>query len=239
MVWCSMEEKDSVKQIEEFDAFVEDYNAIINRQTSFFNNDVDYFARYKVSLVRKLHSGTPEAILDYGCGIGNSTKHLCSLFPESEIYGFDISTLSLKEASRTIDKAIFTHDLDSISKKIDLVFVATVFHHIPVTEHQIVMDNIFKITNPGGKLFIFEHNPLNPVTRYIFNTSPIDRNAKMLAAPAIKKLMHKSGFKNIKLRYTLFFPQCLNKFRGLEKFLSLIPLGGQYLVSGEKPGQGT
>lgn len=219
---------------EEFDKFAESYNSIITQQTKFFNEDNDYFASYKVTLVRKLFKEEPKSILDYGCGIGNNIKHLCTMFPKSKIYGFDISTASIEKAATNNPEAAFTHNINSLDVNFDLIFIATVFHHIPGSEQQQNMDKIFSLAKTGARLFVFEHNPFNPVTRHIFNSCPLDKNAKMLKASSIKEMMINSGFQNIKTVYTLFFPKQLSILRPMENLLSHIPIGGQYLVTGVK-----
>ena len=46
----------------------------------------------------------------------------------------------------------------------DVVFSACVFHHIPHGEHLNWLQELHRITRPGGLIAIFEHNPLNPLT---------------------------------------------------------------------------
>lgn len=96
------------------------------------------------------------------------------------------------------------------------------------------MNDIFQRTNTGGSLYVFEHNPLNPATRHIFNTCPLDKNARMISASSTRSMMDRAGFTNLKIYYTLFFPQILKYLRPLERIMRFIPFGGQYLVYGEK-----
>ena len=37
----------------------------------------------------------------------------------------------------------------------------------------------------GGRVVVFEHNPLNPITRFVVSRTPIDRNAIALARSSI------------------------------------------------------
>lgn len=122
-----MEETKIPTKSREFDRFVHDYNSIINQHTGFFNKDISYFSEYKVMMAKRLCKDNPASILDYGCGIGNNTMHLCRQFPGSRIFGFDISTSSVEEASKHIHEATFTDDLATINELFDLVFVTTDF----------------------------------------------------------------------------------------------------------------
>ena len=46
--------------------------------------------------------------------------------------------------------------------------------------------------------------------------------------------MRKLGYKNIESEYCMFFPEKLSFLNSIEKFLTKIPLGGQYLVFAKK-----
>jgi hypothetical protein len=74
----------------------------------------------------------------------------------------------------------------------------------------------------------FEHNPLNPVTRYIVATCPFDKNAILLPARTLVRRQRQAGFSNIGVRYTGFFPGPLRALRPLERFMTGMPIGAQY-----------
>ena len=84
------------------------------------------------------------------------------------------------------------------------------------------------MTRPGGLMMVFEHNPLNPATRYIVATCPFDENAVLLGAPALRRSQEKAGFDGVSVAYTGFFPGRLRALRPLERFMSALPLGAQY-----------
>ena len=87
---------------------------------------------------------------------------------------------------------------------------------------------------PGGRLFVFEHNPYNPVTRHLVNTCPFDADAVLLTRAETVSLLKAAGFEPSAAAYCLFFPQMLAVFRPLEAWLGWLPLGGQYFVAGRK-----
>jgi hypothetical protein len=68
------------------------------------------------------------------------------------------------------------------------------------------------------------------------NTCPFDEDAVLLKPAYTKTLLQKTGFKSVKNHFTLFFPRggVFKAFHFLEKFLSPIPIGGQYVAVGEK-----
>ena len=106
-----------------------------------------------------------------------------------------------------------------------------VFHHVVKKNHHKILSYCKKFLKKDGVLYIFEHNPINPVTNYVFKNNPIDKNAEMILP---KKLINKSleaKLRIVDLKYTLFFPKQLYFLRFLEKFLFWLPLGAHYLLT--------
>ncbi|MGP1614405.1 MAG: class I SAM-dependent methyltransferase, partial [Pollutimonas bauzanensis] len=163
----------------DFDAYTANYNQLIQQQTSFFSPNEQYFARYKVDIVREevkketvgAHVGN---ILEFGCGIGNNIPFLRQAFPHATITGSDISEASLALAREHNSGVEFTADVAALTGGYDLIFVAGVFHHIAVAERAAVARTLYSLLAPGGHLFVFEQNPYNPVTRRIVSNCPYD-----------------------------------------------------------------
>ena len=74
-----------------FEGFADNYSEILEKQLGFFEADADYFALHKVSILKQLMDRKPSRILDFGCGVGTSIKHLLTTFPEASITGCDIA----------------------------------------------------------------------------------------------------------------------------------------------------
>ena len=110
----------------------------------------------------------------------------------------------------------------------DLIFSACVFHHIDAAEHTRLFAELKRLLRPGGRLVIFEHNPVNPVTRYIVATCPFDENAVLIPAPTLANRQKAAGFARVETRYTGFFPGPLRALRPLEPAMSALPVGAQY-----------
>lgn len=68
----------------------------------------EYFARYKLGVLRRvLGEDFARPLLDFGCGIGNVTKHLVEAFPL--VHGYDPSSASVKVAQEgAIDASVGT-----------------------------------------------------------------------------------------------------------------------------------
>jgi len=222
----------------DFDNYSYGYTEILRENLGMFGRDIDYYAEYKIKIILKNTVSYPNRILDYGCGVGRHIPFFLKYFPNAEIWGCDISEHSLKTAETlNPDQNFFSlNRYDFISKKefFDLILVSNVFHHITNEMRVHEMRKIKGFLKSSGELFVFEHNPYNPITRHIVNRCPFDFDAMLLKPSEMKTLLIKNKFNIFKKRYSLFFPSALKKFQCLDEFLGLIPMGGQYYFHAEK-----
>ena len=213
----------------DFDYYTENYNELLHHETKFFSSDEAYFAKYKVLLAREIIRDEPHRVLDFGCGIGRNISFLRDAFKDAEIMGSDVSEKSI-EAARLNNNGIYCWTEDDVADEksdFDLVFVAGVFHHIPLPEREETMAKIYRRLTIGGNLLIFEHNPYNPVTRKIVNDCPYDEDVILLRPRQLSQYIEKAGLIILRKGYSLFFPPRFKILNKWEKYLSSLPLGGQ------------
>jgi len=224
-------------KVAEFDKFAEEYLATHQANLALTGESPDYFARYKiVEVARRLRALglAPQRVLDFGCGIGNSAPHLREAFPAAEITGVDVSEKSLAVAQARFPGAAEFRTYDPAGAPpapaggYDLIFSACVFHHIEAEEHVGIFRRLREVVAPGGAMAIFEHNPVNPVSRYIVATCPFDENAVLIPAAELARRQREAGFAKVGVTYTGFFPGPLRALRPLEPLMARIPLGAQY-----------
>lgn len=222
----------------DFNIYANNYDKILESDLKFFGEENSYFADYKVKIVKENFLKDPKQILEYGCGIGRNLKFFEKYFPGSEISGCDISGKSIqvaKEENRNVNLFLIEENvLNESQNKFDLVFVSCVLHHIAPELRDDALNKISSLLKPGGSLFIFEHNPLNPLTRKIVRDCIWDKDAILLDMSETERLMKGAGINVEKKKFTLFFPGFLNFLRSAEKYLGSIPMGGQYFVKGVK-----
>src|SRR5690242_820756 len=123
----------------EFDKVAEEYLAIHSRNIRLTGEDPEYFARYKIEEVLRRWTVAgrtpPNAILDFGTGVGASLPHLARVFPDAHLTALDVSQKCLNVAQRRGVRAEFVcYDGDKIglpAQGFDLIFSSCVFHHIP------------------------------------------------------------------------------------------------------------
>ncbi len=226
----------------EFDQFADEYLAQHRSNIAVTGEDPEFFAEYKIAVVRKLLDAArvaPRRIVDFGSGIGASMPFFAKYFPAAALTCADASPRSLELAeARYPDTAEFAEVADNrvpaADASFDLAFSACVFHHIDHAEHVHWLGELHRVTAPGGRLAIFEHNPYNPLTVRAVNTCPFDINARLIRATNLVKAAKTAGWKSPEIRYHIFFPRALAGLRGLEPGLSWLPLGGQYSLVASK-----
>jgi SAM-dependent methyltransferase len=221
-----------MKKSVNFDEFTDNYNQLLNNSTKFFSSSEQYFAQYKVDEVRRSLTSLPSSILEYGCGIGRNIHYLKTAYPDAILEGSDISEASLELARKLNPSINFFNEENGFdkAKTYDLIFIAGVFHHIPPLLRDSVISNLKERLSSTGSLFIFEHNPFNPITRNIVDKCPYDEDAILLKPSEMKSRLSNAKFEIVETKFCLFIPPKLKSLIFLERYLSWLPLGGQYWV---------
>jgi ubiquinone/menaquinone biosynthesis C-methylase UbiE len=227
----------------EFDQFADDYGALHERSIAFSGCEPEYFAAYKIDLAAtyfRQFCGNDDSILDFGCGTGVSVPHIRRHLSGTKLICADVSSASLEILHRrfgeeTICSLIDTDRLDLPSNSVGMVFSACVFHHIQPEQQLLWLRELYRVTRPGGIIVVFEHNPLNPLTRYAVSRCIFDKNAVLLRPRNLAGLVRKAGWTVRHMRYHVFFPGFLSALSPLEARLGWLALGGQYSVCAVKP----
>jgi ubiquinone/menaquinone biosynthesis C-methylase UbiE len=225
----------------EFDDIASRYNAEVVENLGSFDRFRDSMLYYKSRYLKYLLPETPKAILDYGCGIGMNMPYLREYFPDTELFGCDISRESILLAKENVKGCAFyaietAEDLKIYKDKIDCVFISCVLHHIPFEEHEKWIGGLYNVLKKGGHMVIFENNMKNPLTRKFVEKIPLDKNARMLDAAYGADILRKAfgAEAPVKLGYAYFFPWRNRIFTWIEHKLFRLPLGAQYYVIAKK-----
>lgn len=224
----------------EWDDLIEVYRVEQNKAIAISGHTEDFFAEHRV---KKLKEWLPDldsrriAVLDYGCSDGLMTSIFKKNYQNAEVYGIDPSSKSIEYAARHYPDikfaALENKSLPYAASSMDLIFAVGVFHHILFDEHDIYLREIFRALKPGGHFVLFELNPFNPATIYVFNTCIVDRDAKFMFPHYSRKLLKKYG--PVEVKYYAFFPKFLEFMQPLEKYLTKLPIAALYAMIVEKP----
>ncbi len=220
-----------------FDPYARDYRSVHTQNIKISGVDSYYFAEHKVKYIAKYETDQNIEILDFGCGDGAVDLYINKYFPAAKIEGVDISRESVEIATShnipNTNYSVFNGlELDFPHGTFDVVILASVLHHVDKSKHIAVLTEIRRVLKPGGRLYIFEHNPYNPVTKHIVRTCIFDKDACLLTPSYAGKILKQSNFEMTRKSFVLFFPR--NKYfkflLPLEKWLVKIPLGAQYFT---------
>ena len=220
----------------EFDRYACDYKTMLNESLAPLGGFNYYYLHRKVDLVEKLVQKTSiRSVLDFGCGLGGTTLMLQKAFGDARVVGVDISVKSIEQATRQSPGIEFGCTADDVfmascSGSFDLVYVANVFHHVPLIDRTMVMSVLKKTLGPKGKVFFFEHNPYNPITKWAVSRCVFDKDAILLTPRVSRRLFLGSCFNVDETMYLLFFPHMLRGLSKIERSLRWLPLGAQYCV---------
>jgi SAM-dependent methyltransferase len=225
----------------EFDALAAGYDtALDDPWRARFADNAEFFVDQKCrAMIREIerrngHGASPARTLDVGCGRGPAVAFMRERWPT---FGSDVSMAMLREAPSALPLvAQEPHRLPFADNVFDVVFAICVYHHLERHEFAAHMREMVRVAKPGGLVFVFEHNPYNPVTQVVFRRAPIDQGHVMLRPRELRAVFRAGGLTALATRYVLFFPQSIaRRAAGLDDVFRMVPLGGQYFVSGRKP----
>jgi ubiquinone/menaquinone biosynthesis C-methylase UbiE len=224
-----------------FDDFARSYDAAVQDAIGASGETVQFFAELKVHLMaRALSQKRPATILDFGCGIGNTTRAIAARFDDSHVIGFDTSSESIAVAHEMSSAQSARMEYISSSERrlplddasMGAAFTSCVFHHIDTADRAHWMRELRRVLAPGASLFVFEHNPYNPLTVRVVRRVPFDEGVVLLRPRDTIRLMREAGFATSRASFYFFFPAFLRALRPLEHVMHRIPLGAQYFVAG-------
>lgn len=221
-------------EVEKFDHYAQSYREAHRESVRLSGEAPEYFAQHKLACLERAGVGPEQRVLDYGCGTGS----LISLLSQRHraVAGFDPSGESLALARQQAPSASFYADEGSIPEAaFDAAILSGVLHHVPPVERARVVRHVASKLAPGGRLFVFEHNPYNPLTVRAVQACPFDDDAILLPPHELRRLLAGAALAPVQQEYVLFFPRPLAALRPLEPWLAWCPLGAQTLTVGVAP----
>jgi len=225
-----------------FDNFAENYAQTLNKSLRLSGENTDFFAKERVKWTkRKIDCLFPQlqinSVLDFGCGTGNTLPIIEKIFNVERLTGIDISEECIavaKRNSRSSNISFYCLEDSHQINTSDMVYCNGVFHHIPIAERNEAIKLVYNSLTKNGIWAFWENNFLNPGTRHVMHNCPFDKDAVPISYRESKKILTENGFKIADVSFLFIFPKSLNFLRFLEKNLSLLPIGAQYLIIAQK-----
>lgn len=170
-------------------------------------------------------------VLDVGCGTG---RFLASMPTTGyELHGIDISAGMLEEArGRGLDVVEGSSgDLPFADDSFDLVVTFAVLHHLIDPELvRATLREIVRVTRPGGKAVVWDHNPNNPYWKFLMARLPQDQGDEVLVpASLIMDELARTPARHVSLRRMTFMPDFTPRWAvpavgRIETLLERVPL---------------
>ena len=210
-----------------FDNYADNYKDYIAKSLGNLEDNLNYYHIKKSEILKKELGYRPKKILDLGCGVGTMLELLIKNFQGSVFYAYDESKKSMDYIKKKFPKINCLDNLET-NEKFDLIFISAVVHHVKSGDRDDLFRNIYNLLSPNGVMFVFEHNPYNPVTLKMVTNCEFDVDAELIKKNDLINLCKRNNFKIIKSGYIHFFPSKLGFLFKLESYLKWFFLGAQY-----------
>jgi SAM-dependent methyltransferase len=226
--------------IGDFDRHADTYRDDVENAIAWSGKDVDYFAEGKANLLvdlaqRRLGNPATLRALDVGCGVGVTDRFLTDHF--GELHGVDIASDAVEKARETNPRVHYeSYDGGALPFRddtVDIAFTICVIHHVPPADWSVFASEMRRVVRPGGLVAVFEHNPLNPLTRVSVSRCPFDEDVTLLRAGTAARLLDEAGLHPVERRFFYFLPVRDVAASRFERALRRVPLGAQYFVAAQ------
>ena len=221
----------------EFDRVGDRYEELVDRSIAFSGRRHSFFLEAKARallgmIVRRVAVPREVRALDVGCGNGMLHDFLGEL---GSLDAVDPSEALVAEARKRHPGVRYAAadgtELPFADGAFDVAFAVCVLHHVETARRSNFVGELVRVTRPGGLVVVFEHNPLNPLTRLAVSRCAFDEDAALLGRRATGGLLRAAGARPVEGRYILFFPWGGRPFAAAERVLAPVPVGAQYYVA--------
>ena len=226
----------------DFNAYGDSYREAVQDSIAFSGAPHEFFtqakARHLIALAeRQLGELETLDVIDVGCGVGETDRFLEGRF--RELVGVDLAPELLARAAESNSWASYRSyaedgRIPTDDRSFDLSFAICVLHHVPPPDRERFVAEMARVTKPGGIVAIFEHNPLNPLTRKSVRNCAFDEGVVLLPRRRTKRLLARQGLVPVADPYIVFFTRPGKMRARAERALTRVPAGAQYYVAARR-----
>jgi ubiquinone/menaquinone biosynthesis C-methylase UbiE len=153
-------------------------------------------------------------ILDVACGTGRTLKLIRAALPQASLFGTDLSPAYLRKANELLSQIpgelpqllqANAEELPYVDDYFHAVTSVFLFHELPATVRQTVIEQCFRVTKPGGVFIICDSIQLNdsPELEYMMDFFPETFHEpyyKHYITDNLVERLQKVGFENIEMQ---------------------------------------
>ncbi|MEH2393428.1 MAG: class I SAM-dependent methyltransferase [Nostoc sp.] len=150
-------------------------------------------------------------ILDVACGTGRTLKLIRAALPQASLFGTDLSPAYLRKANELLSQIpgelpqllqANAEELPYVDDYFHAVTSVFLFHELPATVRQTVIEQCFRVTKPGGVFIICDSIQLSdsPELEYMMDSFPEafhEPYYKHYSSDNLLERLQKVGFENI------------------------------------------
>jgi len=150
-------------------------------------------------------------ILDVACGTGRTLKLIRSALPEASLFGTDLSPAYLRKANQLLSQIpgelpqllhANAEDLPYLDNYFHAVTCVFLFHELPAAVRQRVIEQCFRVTQPGGVFIICDSIQVSDSPELIpvmesFHETFHEPYYKHYITDDLVERLEKAGFQNI------------------------------------------
>ncbi len=113
--------------------------------------------------VERLADESPQRVLDFGCGFGRVTRLLCACYGKDRVTASDLIEDAVTFQQEVLGCLGFVSakdpkDVAWPSKRFDLIYVGSLFTHLPTATFSAWLEALFGRLEPGGNLLFSVHD---------------------------------------------------------------------------------
>jgi len=150
-------------------------------------------------------------ILDVACGTGRTLKLLRNAFPQASLFGTDLSPAYLRKANQELSQIpgelpqllqANSEELPYLDNYFHAITCVFLFHELPAVARQNVIDQCFRVVQPGGVFVICDSIQMSdsPDMQYVmdsFHETFHEPYYKHYITDDLVQRLEKAGFENI------------------------------------------
>jgi ubiquinone/menaquinone biosynthesis C-methylase UbiE len=211
----------------DFDAIADQYDESLPEHV------LDHYLRKRLSFIHKYTRPADGRVLDVGCGTGNLAERVAAT--GLDVAGVDLAVGMLRRLQRRRPAVpVFVADSSALPFRDDtfaLTYCVAVLHH--VADRDLVfrtLAEMVRVTRPGGRILVWDHNPRNPYWPILMRRVPQDTGAeRLIPEREIRQGLRASGARIVFQREMGFVPDFAPKallplFRWIERVVEHVPL---------------